>query len=40
MAKSYEPESKLPNMIGSGTKITGNIENQRRYYTYRWRNRR
>jgi len=26
MAKSYEPESKLPNMIGSGTKIFGNIE--------------
>ncbi len=26
MAKSYEPENKLPNMIGSGTKITGNIE--------------
>lgn len=26
MAKSYEPESKLPNMIGSGTKISGNIE--------------
>ncbi|MCW3806436.1 bactofilin family protein [Plebeiibacterium marinum] len=26
MAKSYEPENKLPNMIGSGTKISGNIE--------------
>ncbi len=26
MAKAYEQESKLPNMIGSGTKISGNIE--------------
>jgi len=26
MAKSFEPENKLPNMIGPGTKIIGNIE--------------
>ncbi|TAJ15245.1 polymer-forming cytoskeletal protein [Marinilabiliaceae bacterium JC017] len=26
MAKNYEPENKLPNMIGPGTKIVGNIE--------------
>ncbi|GAF02412.1 bactofilin family protein [Saccharicrinis fermentans] len=26
MAKSYEPETKLHNLIGSGTKIIGNIE--------------
>ena len=26
MAKSFEPDNKLPNMIGTGTKITGNIE--------------
>lgn len=26
MAKTFEPENKLPNMIGPGTKIIGNIE--------------
>ncbi|WP_010662212.1 bactofilin family protein [Marinilabilia salmonicolor] len=26
MAKSFEPENKLPNIIGQGTKITGDIE--------------
>jgi cytoskeletal protein CcmA (bactofilin family) len=26
MAKTFEPENKLPNMIGPGTKIVGNIE--------------
>jgi len=26
MGKSFEPENKLPNMIGPGTKIIGNIE--------------
>lgn len=26
MAKNFEPENKLPNMIGQGTKITGDIE--------------
>lgn len=26
MAKSFEPENRLPNMIGPGTKIVGNIE--------------
>ncbi len=26
MAKTYEVENKLPNMIGPGTKITGDIE--------------
>ncbi len=26
MAKNFEPESKLPNMIGQGTKIVGNVE--------------
>jgi cytoskeletal protein CcmA (bactofilin family) len=26
MGRSFEPENKLPNMIGPGTKIIGNIE--------------
>jgi len=26
MAKNFEPENKLPNMIGPGTKIKGDIE--------------
>jgi cytoskeletal protein CcmA (bactofilin family) len=26
MAKTFEPENKLPNMIGQGTKIIGDIE--------------
>ena len=26
MGKTFEPENKLPNMIGSGTKIVGTIE--------------
>ncbi len=26
MSKNYEPENKLPNIIGSGTKIVGEIE--------------
>jgi len=26
MAKTFEPKNKLPNMIGPGTKIIGNIE--------------
>jgi cytoskeletal protein CcmA (bactofilin family) len=26
MGKSFEPENRLPNMIGPGTKIIGNIE--------------
>ncbi len=26
MAKTFEPDNKLPNMIGPGTKIIGNIE--------------
>lgn len=26
MAKNFEPENKLPNIIGQGTKITGDIE--------------
>jgi len=26
MAKTFEPENKLPNMIGPGTRIIGNIE--------------
>ncbi|NPA36692.1 MAG: polymer-forming cytoskeletal protein [Chlorobi bacterium] len=26
MAKTFEPENRLPNMIGPGTKIIGNIE--------------
>ena len=26
MGKSFEPENRLPNMIGPGTKIVGNIE--------------
>ena len=26
MAKTYEVENKLPNMIGPGTKIVGDIE--------------
>lgn len=26
MAKTFEPENKLPNIIGQGTKITGDIE--------------
>jgi|UPI0002E7EE31 cytoskeletal protein CcmA (bactofilin family) len=26
MAKNFEPENKLPNMIGQGTKIVGDVE--------------